>query len=196
MNFSKSKYYVYIKPVIKNPIVRTYSGLFFSIIAVIFFSIFAIRPTISTILSLQKDIEEQQKILSDLSNKSVNLETGIQNYNKIDPQTLSKLNTLVPSKLTLTSLINEISTLATQNQASISGVQFQPFEIDNNQPSTTNEANLKEVVFIFNVTGPYERVVNVLNSLNKGGHLIIVESVSISKNESGISMIITAKTLY
>lgn len=196
MNLSKSKYYVYIKPVIKNPFVRTYSGFLFSIIAVVFFSVFAIRPTISTIFSLQKDIEAQQQILNDLSNKSANLETGIQNYNKIDPQTISKLNTLVPNKIALSSIINELSTLALQNQASISGLQFQPFEIDNNSSPPTNEAALKEIAFTFNVSGPYEGIVNMLDSLNKGNHLIIVESVSFNRNESGISMIVTAKSLY
>ncbi len=196
MNFSKSKYYVYIKPVIKNQFVRTYSGFFFSVTAVIFFSIFAIKPTVSTILSLQKEIQAQEGILNDLSKKSVNLETGIQNYNKIDPQALAKLNTLVPSKLALASLINELSTLASQNQASISGLQFQPFEINNDQSPPKDESDLKEVIFTFNVTGPYEGIVNVLNSLNKGNHLIIVDSVSFSRNESGVSMIVTAKTLY
>ncbi len=196
MNFSKSKYYVYIKPVIKNPIIRTYSGFFFSVIAIVFFSVFAIRPTISTILSLQKDINTQQKILNDLSTKSANLEVGVQNYDKIDPKTLSTLNSLVPSKIALTGLINELNTLASQNQASISGLQFQPFDIENSQPPTTNEAELKEVSFTFNVTGPYEGIVNVLNSLNKGKYLIIVESVSFNSGESGISMIISAKTLY
>lgn len=196
MNLSKSKYYVYIKPVIKNPFIRTYSGFFFSVIAVIFFSIFAIRPTISTILSLQKDIETQEQILSDLSNKSANLKAGIQNYNKIDSQMLSKLNTLVPDKIALASIINELTTLASQNQASISGLQFQPFEIDNNLSPPTNETSLKEIVFTFNVSGPYEGIVNMLNSLNKGSHLIIIESVSFSRNDSGISMIVTAKTLY
>lgn len=196
MNQFYSRYYIYIRPVIKNAYVRTYSSIIFSLIAVVFFSFFAIRPTFKTVITLRKDIVSQQQTLEQLSQKSQNLEAGIKNYNSLDKATLKKLDNLVPSKLALASFMNELSDIASRHQATISALQLQPFEIDAQAKTPVSESDLKEITFAFNLQGSYASLVNVLNSLSLTNHLIIVDTVNFNKNDAGLIMTISARTIY
>jgi hypothetical protein len=56
-----SRYYTFIKPVIEHRFVRSFAPYIFSLLTVIIMMVFAIKPTISTILNLQKDLENNQK---------------------------------------------------------------------------------------------------------------------------------------
>lgn len=191
-----SRYSVYIKPVIKNRYVQTYSSIVFSLIAITIFSLFAIRPTFKTIIGLQKSITQQQQVLEQLTNKSKDLETGIKNYAALDPQVINKIDTLVPNKIQVTNFANDLSNLAKVNQASISGIQFQPFEINNTAKTPTQESDLKEISFTFNISGDYNTLIRVLNSLSSSNHLILIDNVNFNKGTSGLIMSMLGRTLY
>lgn len=196
MNSNFSRYSVYIKPVIKNRYVKTYSSLVFSLIAITFFSLFALRPTFKTIISLQKDIQQQNQVLDQLVNKSKNLDTGINNYSNIDSQTLAKIDSLLPTKAAIVAFTNDISNIARVNQASISGIQYQPFEIDNKAKAPTKESDLKEISFSINLSGDYQTLINTLYSLSNSNHLIFFDNVNFTKSDPGLTMTIIGRTVY
>lgn len=196
MNFSYSRYYVYVKPVIKNPIVRTYSSLVFSLLAVTFFSMFALRPTLKTIISLQKDIDQQKQVLDQLIQKTKSLDQGIKNYQSLDSQVKLKLESLIPSKVSPANIIEELNTLATRFDASISAIQFQPFEIINNAPPPTKDADLKEILLNLSLRGSYEALSGFLNSLKFSKHLILVDTVNFNSTDEGLIMTVAARTIF
>ncbi len=196
MSPNYTRYYVYIKPVLKNPYIKTYGTVILSLIAITFFSIFAIRPTLRTIVTLQKDIQTQSGMLGQLTAKSGNLELAINNYNSLDSESLRKLNSLMPNKITPGSLVANLSNMAQQHQASISGLQFHPFDIDLTQDSPQKETELREVSFTFNVSGSYESLVKILDAISFSKQLIIIDSVSLNKGETGVSMTVSGKTYY
>lgn len=185
MNPQYSRYYTYVKPIVTNPYVKTYSTLIFSLIAITFFSLFAIRPTIKTILGLQKSIEEQGQILNQLTQKSQNLEAGRRNLDSIDPRIQSRIDSLLPSKTQVPKFIDQLTLLALQNQASISGLQFQPIEIDNLNTTSAPLPSLAEVSFTFNAQGQYSQLLNLLDSINNIDRLISIDTVGMSKLEQG-----------
>src|SRR5581483_10862232 len=121
-----SRYYTYIRPIVKNKQVQSYSFITFSMITSIIFAIFAIQPTVKTIISLQKSINEEKQILHQIEKKTSDLSQGKQNYQSLDPLTKNTLLSLVPNFPELPEFIDDLSSLASQNQASISGLQFQP----------------------------------------------------------------------
>src|SRR5579864_9241150 len=94
---ASSRYTTRLTPILKNKTVNNYSSAVFSLIAVIIFAIFAIDPTIKTIISLQKTIDDQTKTLNALKQKSQDLSTAINNYNSIPDNTKIKLFTLLPN---------------------------------------------------------------------------------------------------
>jgi hypothetical protein len=54
------RYRVKINPIVQNKTVQSYSSLSFSLVAVIIFGIFAIKPTVQNIVDLQKQIDTQK----------------------------------------------------------------------------------------------------------------------------------------
>jgi Tfp pilus assembly protein PilO len=185
MNPRYSRYFTFIRPVIKNRQVKTYSTLAFSLIAIIIFTIFAIKPTIGTILSLQKSIDEQEKILEQLNTKAQNLSQGKENLKKIDSNTLAKLNNLMPSKTDPAFLADSLVATALANNASISGLQFQPVELVGTPSKLNKDAQLKELVFTFNVSSSYSNLVNILTALKTNARLISIDSVNFNQVSDG-----------
>lgn len=185
MNPQYSRYYTYVKPIVTNPYVKTYSTLIFSLIAITFFSLFAIRPTTKTILGLQKSINEQNQVLNQLTEKSQNLETGRKNLEGINPDLRNRIDSLLPSKTELPRFIDQLSLLALQNQASISGLQFQPVEIEGSSNSDTSLPTLTELSFTFNAQGQYAQLLNLLNSISNIDRLVSIDTVGFSKTDPG-----------
>ncbi len=197
MNPQYSRYYTYVKPIVNNAYVKTYSTLVFSLIAITIFSLFAIRPTVKTILGLQKNINEQKETLNKLTEKSQNLETGRKNYQNIDPNLKAKVDALLPSKTNIPDFVDEITLLSLRTQASISGIQFQPVEIDNNAPASTTDPKLQEISFTLNALGQYNQLLNLLNALNYSSRLISINTVSFNKTELGtLVMSVNGKAYY
>ncbi len=164
--------------------------------AVTIFSLFAIRPTIKTILTLRQDIAEQESILSQLTEKSLNLEKSRQNYQALDETSKQQLVDLLPTNPEVADLIEELSTLALQNQASISGLQFQPIEIESKEQTAIN-ITLKELTFTFNLHGDYQRLLQIINSLNSTKRLLSIDSIQLTKpQEAPLVMSINGKAYF
>lgn len=197
MNPQKSRYYTYIRPVLRSKTVRTYSSLIFSIITITIFLIYAIRPTLGTIVSLQKSIDEQKDILDKLNKKVSDLTEGRKNYESIDPELKTKLIDLVPYSPSLPSVINNINKLAAISQASLSGIQFQPTELQQPPKTLVKNVTLKEVDFTFNAQGTYTQLLNLLVNLKKGDRLVSIESVTFNKPVDGdLIMTVNGKAVY
>lgn len=197
MNPQKSRYYTYIKPIIKNKFARTYSSLIFSLITIAIFSYYAIRPTVTTILSLQKSIQEQNQVLLTLKEKVNNLVAGKKNYDDIPSATKDKMDSLVPNNPNLAGLINSLSYAADNAQASISGIQFQPVLIEtvNSQPS--KNAQLSEVDFAMNVQGEFPNLMNLLTTLKRLDRLVTLSTVNfVQPVDAALVMSITGKAYY
>lgn len=196
MNPKDSRYYTYIKPIINNKKIQTYSGLVFSIITVSIFAFFAIRPTISTIIGLQKSIQEQEEILTTLSQKSSNINTGKTNYDTLDLSVKENIELLFPEKVEIARLIDNLNSLANKYQASVSGLQFQQIDLI---PTTRNPKNLvlKEMDFNFNLQGKYPELVKILAEFTSADRLIQIDSVSINQSsDRNLLMTINAKAFY
>lgn len=197
MNPKYSRYYTYISPILKNERIRSYASFIFSLITIVVFSLFAIRPTIGTIIGLQKSIVEQKQILSTLTTKADNLSLGRINLQNINPDTLNKLENTLPSTTDLASLINHLSTIAKQANASVSGIQIQPVKIITSPQTLSKIPKLTEVDFTFNTIGNYQKFQFMLNYLAQSPRLINIQSISISRSsEESLLMSVNAKAFY
>ena len=68
-----SKYYTYIQPLARHPVIKTYGSTIFSLIVITFFIFYAIKPTIETILILQKKLVDSTTVLEQVNLKARNL---------------------------------------------------------------------------------------------------------------------------
>ena len=183
MNPYYSRYYTFIKPIIRDKRVKTYAPLIFSLILSIIFAIFAIKPSLAAIASLQKSIAEKKEVLSKLETKANNLSEGRKNYQNLSDNGKQKLEKLIPNKTDISGLVNALTSLANENQASISGLQFQPTVLTGTPKVLVNNTKLDEVSFTLNITGTYQNTVSLLDALNFTSRLLILSSVTMNKQE-------------
>jgi Tfp pilus assembly protein PilO len=189
-----ARYFEYVKPVLKNKQVKTYTPLAFSLTVAILFGILVIRPTFEKIQVLHTEIEQQKKLLSELNTKNQQLETGIANLKKIDPTTMEKMDLLLPTSSKLPDLLNTLSTLAITNQAELSGIQIQPTVLVAAPKELSKNPQLQPIEFSFNVRAPFAQTVALLDSLKLSNRLLYVDIVSLNKpEESGLLVTVSGK---
>src|SRR3989338_789607 len=121
-----SRYFIYIKPIGKLPIVSTYGSTIFTLLVVIIFILFAIRPTVETILILQKKLEDSNSTLEKITQKANDLTAGKQNYDNLDQTIKTKISDAIPDDANLKTLVKTLEQSAITHEASISALHIQP----------------------------------------------------------------------
>lgn len=190
-----SRYFTYIQPVLKIPIVKSYGGIILNLLALAIFILFAIKPTVETILVLQKKLEDSNQVLEKISQKSENLSLAKKNYSSMDSTVKSKIQTAVPTSVSLKTLTTSLEDAASRNEASISALQIQPLTI---QSMSSTDKKLKEVSFTYNVEGSYTNLVNILKELQTTVRVISINGLTLNKTESNSNLLmsVTGKAYY
>src|SRR3989344_147063 len=140
----KSRYFE-IVPKFQQERVQNYTTLVLTIIALIFFGLFAINPTISTITNLQRQLDDSRLVYQKLSEKRANLLTLQQAYTSLEND-LPYLFAAIPEKPTLTLLIGQLQALAKDKNLTLSRIQTYQIEL-----TKENDASLKYSSFAFAV---------------------------------------------
>ncbi len=190
-----SRYFTYIKPVAKIPVVKTYGSIIFSLFIITFFIFYAVKPTIETILVLQKKLEDSTTVLEKVNLKARNLSQAKQNYEGLEENFKSRFDTAIPDTVNLRSVIQTLEKSALEHQASISALQVQPLVIDSKNEDVLG--TLTQIAFNFNVAGKYQDLIAMLQDLKSSGRLISIEGLTLSTSlESGLVMSISGKAYY
>lgn len=197
MNPKASRYYTYIRPALKSKFVKAYSPLIFSLVAIAIFSFYAIRPTVITILSLQKSIDEQTSILNRLKEKVGNLTQGKQNYENLSGSVKKKLDNLIPNNPAIPQLINTITYAAARSEASVSGLQFQTIELGESSNSLNKDAQITPINVNLIAQGSYPNLMRFLSALKRTDRLISIHSINfVQPADASLIMSVNAKAYY
>lgn len=190
-----SRYFTYIRPIIRHPIVRNYGPAVFTIMTITILILFAIKPTVETILVLQKQLANSDEVLQKVTKKANDLSLGKKNYDNLDQNIKDKISLSIPGNTNLKSVIQSLEQVAKNHEASISALTIQPLVIDTkveNQIGT-----LTEVSFTFNTEGNYNNLIAILQDLKTSIRLISVDNISLSKPEDAlIIMSLSGKAYY
>lgn len=189
------RYFTYIKPVTKLPIVKTYGSTIFTIFAITIFVFFAIKPTVETILVLQKKLETYDEALAKINKKANDLSLGKQNYQNLDQDIKDQIQSAIPDIVDLKSVIQTLEQTAKKNEASVSALQVQPFLLEVKKDAY---GTLSEVNFTFNVEGSYHNLISLLQDLKSSVRLISIDNLSLNKvsEEGELVMSISGKAYY
>lgn len=191
-----ARYFTYIKPVTKLPIIKTYGSTIFTLVIITVFIFFAIKPTVETILILQKKLEDSNQVLKKVNQKATDLSNGKANYEKLPANIKSKINAAIPDMINLKSLIQTLENSAKIHDASVSALQIQPLTISTK--ASNQLGALSEISFTFNIEGDYKKLVLLLKDLKSSARLISIDNLSISKlaEGAGLIMSISGKAYY
>lgn len=190
------RYFTYIKPFAKNPAVKSYGSIIFALVTISILTFFAIKPTVSTILVLQKQLADQEEVLKKVTDKTNNLSLGKKNYDNLDPIIKNKISTAIPDKASLKSLTQNLEEAAKIHEASISALQIQPVILTPDTPGKLG--SLSEISFVFNTEGTYQNLIALLQEIQRSSRLIAIENLSLSKtsDDKSIIMSLSGKVYY
>lgn len=184
-----SRYFTYIKPVMKLRIVKTYGSTIFTLLVMAIFIFFAIKPTLETILVLQKKLADSNLVLQKVNQKIDNLSQGKKNLDRINPDIRSQIAQAIPDNVSLKQVFQTLELTAKSNEASISALQVQPLVLDTKVDNQLG--SLAEASFTFNVEGEYNNLILLLQNLKSSARLISIDSLSISKASEGKGLIMS-----
>ena len=164
--------------------------------AVSVFIFLAIKPTVETIVVLQKKLVDSNLVLEKVNKKAKDLSLGKANYEKIPVDIKSRITQAIPDTVNLKSAIQSLEQTAIIHNASISALQIQPLVLEtktDNLPGT-----LSEVSFTFNTEGEFKNLMLLLQDLRNKVRIISIDSLSLSKlsERAGLVMSITGKAYY
>lgn len=191
-----SRYFTYIKPITRHPIVKNYGSTIFNLLIISILIYFAIRPTITTILVLQKQITDANQTLNAVTQKANNLSLGKKNYDNLDQGIKDKIAAAIPDNINIKSLTQTLEQTAKRHEASISALQVQPFEVT--AKISDKLGSVGEITFNFNTEGSYNNLTLLLQDLRTSDRRISIEQVSLSKTSDGQSLVmaLAGKAFY
>jgi Tfp pilus assembly protein PilO len=154
---------------------QKFFGVVLTLLALSFFGFFAIKPTISTILKLQKEVSDSQIVLT-------GLETKIKNLSELRKQYFSLQNdlTVITNAITIYPdapvLFGQIQSIAQTSEIAIKKLQNSEVEILRSNKGT----NKKFYSYSFTVagSGTFENISKFLQTITDMERIVNIDSFS------------------
>ena len=192
-NLRQSKY-LELFPVLKQEKTQKFTSVMLTFLALSFFGIFAINPTISTIVRLRRELVDAKFTETGLTQKIGNLSSLGKQYQQLEndiPYVLSAL----PKDPQISLLVAQI-----QSTAQDSGIfldDLQTFEVEVSTPKT---AKKKYSSFSFSLTaeGKYNDVLKLIDSISTMQRVVSLDIISLNRkaDQSGTVALSLKGTAY
>ncbi len=187
-NFDYEKYYKQLIPYLKKEKNQKYFYIILTISASIFFTLFAISPTLSTIIRLGREIDDGIFVNEKLTQKVNNLSALSVSYNDIEND-LPFLFDAIPKSAEAPNFIGQVQSLAQEHSVTFSSVNISPINFDANLATTSSS-----FTFELGGTAGYENFYNFVSDLANMQRFVVIDGISITKDiEGGESLNITIK---
>lgn len=200
-NLSKKAFFQYQKlfPVLKKEKNKQYGILALTFITLTIFGVFALNPTITTIVELRKQLEDARFVEAQLTEKIANLQTLQQEYSNLGPD-LELIENAVPKGPDTTKFLGQIQTIADNTGVSVRGLSIGALALTGNPsiaaldvPDNIRVAQtgvvegINPFVFTLTVDGTYPQTKEFLDSLASFDRIIRIESIALSRESTSSS---------
>lgn len=158
-----------INPFVKSKHATAYSMVILSIFTIAFFGMFAIRPTLKTIVELKRQIEDNKQLDETLRKKIDSLVTAQEEYQFIK-DFIPAINEALPEQPNIAKVLTKIEDLAAENQATISALQIQSISFQNvpsgnNKKASTAIPQPTSIDVSLKMAGSYQQLISFLQGL-------------------------------
>lgn len=189
------RYFINVGTVYKKKQTRVYTGIVLSIFTVAFFGFFAIRPTLTTIGGLLKEIKDKEELVKQMDQKIADLSQAQTNYNQIKKQ-LYLVDESLPLDPDMPILVKQLEALARLNSVFFETVYYNGVNLQ----GEPEKEEAQEVDFTITLYGDYKSLKSFLNSLDFLRRVISVDGFSFSSKKIDETQVlvlsITAKAHY
>ncbi|MEK7061019.1 MAG: type 4a pilus biogenesis protein PilO [Patescibacteria group bacterium] len=177
---TKIKYFEFL-PDFKEEKTQKFTTLILTLIALSFFGLFAINPTISTIAELNKELEDNRLVDQKLGQKISNLTALQQKYTNLQPDLPIILNA-IPKTPEVPLFAAQVQSVANSSNVAIDS--FQTFEVEINK--NPNSRQYSSFTFALTAEGTYNDLSNFLSNLSNMQRIAGIDILSLTKR-SGTS---------
>lgn len=157
-----------------------YFYLILTLLAVSFFGFFALRPAISTITNLQKQLSDSQNVLTALQTKISVLHSLSGQYASLTPN-LPLVYEAIPTSSEIPTLTRQIETLSQENNVELT--QFSTSSIESYPLSTANK--LYGYSFSIVVIGDSISINSFLNNITSFSRILSIQKITTGKIQDG-----------
>lgn len=179
-----------------NPVAAVSLELFFSVSAIIFFSLFAIRPTLLTMSDLLKEIDDKKELISQLDRKIAALATVQTEFLQLQDR-LVVLDEALPNTPELVYSLKTIEKIASEHQLIISSITVGTIPEETDAKPVALNAQRVNLPVSITVTSDYPTIRQFIESLQNNRRSFVIDTIVFSTVEEKGSVTLTATiTLY
>lgn len=184
----------------QKPVAKASLELFLSIGAVIFFALFAIRPTLVTISDLIKEIEDKEVLLQQLNQKIAALSSAQSNYARLENR-IDVLDVAIPPQPNLVEALKIIEKIASEQDIVITSIGVTQVPDENAVESVLPDEVIRRTVPLqIKVQGAFPAVREYITALANVQRSFEVISIEFSKDtergENKLQTVITLGVVY
>lgn len=180
-----SRYFRRLAGSLQRPEVRASVELLLSLLAISFFSLFALRPTLNTIAELRSNISLQAAAKKTMEEKLQNI-SAAQSFWEEQKTKIDLLDQAMPTRPSPEFYLRQIEGLAAAEGVALSSITFE-------------DAEEPVLVVSFSVIGSYERLSSFLAQLQALRRSIQIETLSFVLERTGpanLTLTVSGKVPY
>ncbi len=171
------KYYNDLLPYFKKEKNQKYFTVILTLGASIFFALFAINPTLSTISGLRKEVQDSKFVEQKLSQKINNLSSLSNGYQNIQKD-VTYINDAIPLQPEAPLLVAQIQSIAQDSGVSVTDLKVLSVNLVSQTASSSSSFG-----FELTIKTNYEGLLAFTSSLINMQRVVSVDSISITKTE-------------
>jgi len=188
-NLSRDKFREYLKllPNMKNERTKAITMLIFTFIALSILGIFAINPTLSTIIDLKKQLDDDEFVHQQLTTKMNNLSSLQLQYNELSND-LPVVYDAIPDNAKVTFLLGQVETIAKRSNIQLQFIRVSEVPLGD----AKQKKNLSNADFEFSLqgTGTYDDMLVFAESLTNFNRIVTIKTFSVFKDSKDGSLLI------
>lgn len=185
---------------------KVFLELLLTLATVSFFAVFALKPTLLTVIELLREIETKEETVEKMNTKIQNLQQAQTLYIQEEAR-ITLLETTIPDNPTPDLFVRQIEGLATSYPINLLGVTLGEVTLlgeekekrarDERQPLPENS---KGIAFSISIAGSYQGLVNFLAALEDMRRPVQIDAVNILSPQieetQNLVLVITGRTPY
>lgn len=190
----------------KRADLQAFLEIVLSIIAVMVFSIFALKPTAITIIDLVKQIREEEKTITLLNTKISNLQKAKIVFSQ-NQDSLKKVDVAISLYPNPETFALQLRGLSAKNGVELVGITIKDLILVGESKNTKSQdehsplpENAKEMEYSINIRGNYNGIASFIKELENMRMISVIDSVTISTsttdNGKTIVAIISGRVPY
>lgn len=179
----------------EKPIARVSFELLVSVAVILFFAIFAIRPTLLTMSDLIKEIEDKRELDQALNQKIAALSTAQAEYLQLESR-LTVLDESLPSNPDLIDILKILEKIASDRGLVISALSVSSIPAEPEEGTSFADLERQDLLISLTITGDYPTIREFVEDLRLSRRSFVVDSVTFNTGEEqGITVLRATMTV-